>query len=109
VGLRVCVVGDILLDVVVRLDGLIQPDTDTCGHAAPTSRAMVPIGRWIADSPMCYGVPGPGPSAARASARSDPRLLPATSWISSTITTWTPWSIARLRSAVTSRERESGW
>lgn len=32
-GLRVCVVGDILLDVVVRLDGLIQPDTDTYGHA----------------------------------------------------------------------------
>jgi hypothetical protein len=27
------VVGDILLDVVVRLDGLIQPDTDTYGHA----------------------------------------------------------------------------
>jgi hypothetical protein len=32
-GLRVCVVGDILLDVVVRLDGLIQPDTDIYGHA----------------------------------------------------------------------------
>lgn len=32
-GLRVCVVDDILLDVVVRLDGLIQPDTDTYGHA----------------------------------------------------------------------------
>ena len=30
---RVCVVGDILLDVVVRLDGLIQPDSDTYGHA----------------------------------------------------------------------------
>jgi sugar/nucleoside kinase (ribokinase family) len=27
------VVGDILLDVVVRLDGLIQPDTDIYGHA----------------------------------------------------------------------------
>jgi hypothetical protein len=27
------VVGDILLDAVVRLDGLIQPDTDTYGHA----------------------------------------------------------------------------
>ena len=30
---RVCVVGDILLDVVVRLDGLIQPDSDIYGHA----------------------------------------------------------------------------
>jgi hypothetical protein len=27
------VVGDIRLDVVVRLDGLIQPDTDTYEHA----------------------------------------------------------------------------
>ena len=32
-GCGVCVVGDILLDVVVRLDGLIQPDSDTYGHA----------------------------------------------------------------------------
>jgi hypothetical protein len=31
--LRVCVVGDILLDVVVRLDGLIQPESDIYGHA----------------------------------------------------------------------------
>jgi hypothetical protein len=32
-GLWVCVVADILLDVVVRLDGLIQPDSDIYGHA----------------------------------------------------------------------------
>jgi hypothetical protein len=36
------VVGDILLDVVVRLDGLIQPDTDTYGHAVVGVRPSGP-------------------------------------------------------------------
>lgn len=31
-GRRVCVVGDVLLDVVVKLDGPIRPDTDTYGR-----------------------------------------------------------------------------
>jgi hypothetical protein len=35
-------------------------------------------------------------------------LLPATAWISSTITVSTPASIARLRSAVTNRYSDSG-
>ncbi len=40
--------------------------------------------------------------------RCDPRLLPATAWISSTMTVWTPRSISRLRSEVTSRYSDSG-
>jgi hypothetical protein len=43
------VVGDILLDVVVRLDGLIQPDTDTYGHAVVGAGGQAAnVAAWIA-------------------------------------------------------------
>jgi hypothetical protein len=65
---------------------------------------MLPIGFWVAESPIRVG--GTGQSAAsrsRVSARCEPRLSRATAWISSTITVCTARSRSRLRSAVTSR------
>ena len=77
---------------------------------APTRRrAIVSIGRWVADSPMRWG--RCFASASRRSsvrARCEPRLSRATAWISSTITVRTPRRRSRLRAAVTRRYRDSG-
>jgi hypothetical protein len=77
---------------------------------APTSRrATVSIGRWVADSPIrCGGFSRRCPSRSSVIARWEPRLFPATAWISSRITVWTPESMMRLRSAVTRRYSDSG-
>ncbi len=77
---------------------------------APTRRrAIVSMGRWVAESPMRWGR-----CFARASRRSsvrarcDPRLSRATAWISSTITVRTLRRRSRLRAAVTRRYSDSG-
>ena len=67
------------------------------------------MGRWVADRPIrCTGCAARCSSRSRVSARCEPRLLPATAWISSTITVAAGASIARVRSAVTSRYSDSG-
>ena len=72
---------------------------------APTSsRAIASIGRWVADRPTrCTGCPATCASRSRVRVRCEPRLFPATAWISSTITVRALRSMARLRSAVSSR------
>ena len=70
---------------------------------------MVSIGRWVADRPTrCTGPSARWVSRSSVMDRCEPRLLPATAWISSTITVCTPRSISRLRSEVTSRYSDSG-
>ena len=77
---------------------------------APTSRrAIAEIGRTVADSPTrCTGPSATCASRSRVRARCEPRLFAATEWISSTITVRVARSMARLRSAVTSRNSDSG-
>ena len=70
---------------------------------------MASIGRWVADRPTrCTGSSATCASRSRVRARCEPRLFPATAWISSTMTVRTLRSIDRLRSAVTSRYSDSG-
>ncbi len=74
----------------------------------PRNRATSSSGRWVADSPMRCG----GRSVSRSSRSSDrarwaPRLVPATEWISSTITCSTDRSISRACD-VSSRYSDSG-
>ena len=70
---------------------------------------MASIGRWVAESPIRWGAAAATwPSRSSVSARCEPRLLPATAWISSRITVRTPASRPRERSAVTSRYSDSG-
>ena len=67
----------------------------------PRKRAISDSGRWVAERPMRWSRP---PSSAtrrssrsRLSARWVPRLVPATAWISSTITARTPARMSRPR------------
>ena len=63
--------------------------------------AMVSMGRWVADRPMrVTGRPVSASRRSSESARCAPRLLPATAWISSTITVPTFASMARPPSLV---------
>ncbi len=77
----------------------------------PRKRAISDSGRWVADRPMRCSVP-PSSATSRSSrsrlrARWVPRLVPATAWISSTITERTPARTSRPRE-VSSRKRLSG-
>ena len=70
-------------------------------RAPPRNSATASTGRTVADSPIRWAGPGPPGWSSRASSRSSdtarwaPRLVPATAWISSTITVRTPASPAR--------------
>ena len=74
------------------------------GPAPTSSRAMASMGRCVAESPIrCGRSAATWSRRSRVSARWDPRLFPATAWISSTMTACTPPRIARDRSAVRRR------
>ena len=104
----------------VRSSGLRCPES-TIAHRgvpsglsrsspAPTSRrATAEIGCTVADRPTrCTGSSATCASRSSVRARCEPRLFPATEWISSTITVRALRSMDRLRSAVTSRNSDSG-
>ena len=79
------------------------------GPEPTSSRAIVSIGRWVADSPTrCTGPSAMCASRSSVRARCEPRLFDATAWISSTITVVVLRSMDRLRSAVTRRYSDSG-
>ena len=74
----------------------------------PRKRAMTSRGRWVAERPMrCGGAPVISSRRSRDRARWEPRLVPATAWISSTMTRRTEVRISRA-AEVRSRYRLSG-
>ena len=89
---------------------MTRPGSDRSSPAPTSSRATRSIGRWVADSPIRWSglAAATCSSRSRVRARCEPRLFPATAWISSTITVLAAASMARLRSAVSSRYSDSG-
>ena len=89
---------------------MTQASSMSCCRRCPVRKlATASIGFCVADRPMRCG--GVGVKAARRSsdsARCEPRLVPATAWISSTITERTVDSILRPESLVSSRYSDSG-
>ncbi len=87
-----------------------RPSASVRPGPAPTSRrAMVSMGRWVADRPIrCARPPQSASRRSRVRARWDPRLSRATAWISSTMTARTRRRRSRLRPAVTRRYSDSG-
>ena len=87
-----------------------EPSGVERSEPAPTRRrATASMGRWVAESPIrCGEAAATWWRRSSVSARCDPRLFPATAWISSTMIVSTPASIRRERSAVSNRYRDSG-
>ncbi len=78
-----------------RWRGLAGSTTVT-GRSPPRKAATCSTGRTVADRPMrCAGTCSNASSRSRLSARWVPRLLPATAWISSTITVSTSRRVSR--------------
>ena len=94
-------------------DGAVgRPRRSSRPGPAPTSkRAIVSIGRWVADRPTRIGGGrADASSRSRESARWEPRLSPASAWISSTMTVRTAPSSCRpaLRRSAAGRATR-GW
>ncbi len=74
----------------------LSGSTTVTGRSPPRNAATRSTGRTVADRPMrCAGTRSSASSRSRLSARCVPRLLPATAWISSTITVSTSRSVSR--------------
>ena len=80
-----------------RSSGLRCPaSTIVTGRSPPRKRAISSSGRCVADSPIrCGSVAVIADSRSSESARCEPRLVPATAWISSMITVSTELSTSR--------------
>ena len=75
----------------------------------PRNRATSSSGRCVADSPIRCGAPGDSAaSRSSVSARCAPRFVPATAWISSTITARKALNIVRPRTLVSRMCNDSG-
>ncbi len=76
--------------------GRSSADTTSTGRGPPRKRATTSTGVTVAESPMrCAGAPSRSSSRSSESDRCAPRLLPASEWISSTMTASTVRSVSR--------------
>ena len=93
----------------VRSKRLSEPGATTAtGRSPARNRATSCGGRTVADNPTRWaGASSSASRRSRLSARCAPRLVPATAWISSTITVSTPVRVS-LAAEVSSRNSDSG-